>query len=80
MHTALELRRQRFVHHAVALDPALPSEGLRHNINPEMSLAAFPMTGVSGVLVGLIDYIEPCRREGPSQILQDCVAGAHGAD
>ena len=39
-----------------------------------------PMTGVSGVLVGLIDYIEPCRREGPSQILQDCVAGAHGAD
>ena len=59
MHTTLELRRQRFVHHAVALDPALPSEGVRHDIHPEMGLAAFAMAGVSGVLVGLIDHIEP---------------------
>jgi hypothetical protein len=59
MHATLELCRKRFVHHAVALDPALPMEGIRHDIHPEMSLAAFPMTGVSGVLVGLIDHVEP---------------------
>jgi hypothetical protein len=58
MHATLELRRERFVHHAVALDPALPSEGFRHNMKPEMALAAFPMTGMSGVLVGLIDHVE----------------------
>jgi hypothetical protein len=59
MHATPELRRERFVHHAMALDPALPSEGVRHNMNPEMSLATFPMAGVSSVMVGFIDHIEP---------------------
>ena len=58
MHAALELCRERFVHHAVALEPALPSEGFRHNMKPEMALATFPMAGVSGVMVGLIDHFE----------------------
>src|SRR5437588_558995 len=79
MHAALDLSRERFVHHAVALDPALPSEGVRHNINPEMGLAAFPMAGVAGVLVGLVEHVELCRCEGPSELLQDGVAGIHGS-
>ena len=78
VHAALELRRERFVHHAVALDSALPSEGVRHNMNPEMSFAAFPMAGVSGVLVGLVDHVEARRREGARKLLQDGVAGIHG--
>jgi hypothetical protein len=78
MHAALELRCKGFVHHAMALDPALPSEGVRHNMNPVMSLAAFPVAGVSGVMVGLVDDVEPCRREGPSKLLHDGVAGIHG--
>jgi hypothetical protein len=69
MDAALELGRQRFVHHAVALDSALPPEGVRHNINPVVSLAALPMAGVSGVLVGLVDHVEPRRREGARQLL-----------
>ena len=42
-----EFRRQRRINHAVALDPALPFEGRRHNINPEMRLAARPVAGVA---------------------------------
>jgi hypothetical protein len=59
MHAPLDFRRERFVHHAVALNPALPLEGLRHNMNPEMAFATFPMAGVSGMMVGLVDHVEP---------------------
>jgi hypothetical protein len=31
----------------MALDPALPFEGWRHNINPEMRLAAGPVAGMT---------------------------------
>jgi hypothetical protein len=77
MHTTLELRRQRFVHHAVALDPALPLEGVRYNMYPEMGLAAFPMAGMSSVLVGFVEHLEPCGCEGPSELLQNGIAGVH---
>ena len=39
------LREQR-IDHAVAIDPALPFERPRHDINPEMRFAAWPMAGV----------------------------------
>ena len=35
------------IDHAVALDPALPSEGLRHDMDPEMGLPARPVAGVA---------------------------------
>ena len=47
MHGALKFRRQRRIYHAVALDPALPFEGRRHNIHPEMRLAARPVAGMA---------------------------------
>ena len=47
VHGACEFRRQRRINHAVALDPALPFEGRRHNIDPEMRLAARPVAGVA---------------------------------
>ena len=31
----------------MALDPALPLEGRRHDIDPEMRLAARPMAGMA---------------------------------
>ena len=40
VHASGEFRRQRRIYHAVALDPALPFERVRHNIDPEMRLAA----------------------------------------
>ena len=47
VHGAGEFRRQRRINHAVALDPALPFEGRRHNIDPEVRLAARPVAGVA---------------------------------
>ena len=50
MDAAFELTDKCFVDHAVALEPALPTERLRHNIHPEMSLPALPMSGMPRVL------------------------------
>jgi hypothetical protein len=47
MDGACEFRRQRRINHAVAFDPALPFEGFRHNIQPEVRLAARPVAGMA---------------------------------
>ena len=47
MHSGCELGTEHTVDHAMALDPALPLEGLRHNIYPEMRLAARPVPGMA---------------------------------
>src|SRR4051794_22399774 len=47
MHLAGQLRRKRGVNHPVALDTALPFEGLRHNIYPKVRLAARPVAGMA---------------------------------
>ena len=47
MHGAFEFRRERCVNHAVALDPGLPFEGRRYNINPEMRLTAGSVTSMT---------------------------------
>lgn len=47
MHGIREFLSQRRINHAMALDPALPFERLRYNINTEMRLAARPMPGVA---------------------------------
>ena len=38
---------QRRIYHAVALDPALPFERLRYDIDSKMRLAAGPVAGVA---------------------------------
>ena len=43
MDAAGKLTRKCLVDHAVALDPALSAERLRHDMNPEMGLAARPV-------------------------------------
>ncbi len=47
MNISRKFRRKRRINHAVALYPALPLECLRHNIDPEMRLAARPMAGMA---------------------------------
>ena len=58
VHPACELVRQRFVDHAVALDPALSFECSRHNMYSEMGSPARPMACMSLVLIGLIRHFE----------------------
>src|SRR2546422_8184041 len=49
---AFELTDKCFVDHAVALEPALPAERLRHNIHPEMSLPALASATPAGARNG----------------------------
>jgi hypothetical protein len=43
-----------------------------------MGLAARPVSGMSGVLMGLVHHVETLRREGFRQLLGDDIAGRHG--
>ena len=47
MHAAGKFRGQRRIYHAMTIDPALPFEGLRYDINAEVRLAARPMAGMA---------------------------------
>src|SRR3954447_19647149 len=46
MNGACEFPRQRRVNHPMTLDPALPFEGGRHDIKPEMRFAPRPVAGM----------------------------------
>ena len=78
MHAAGEFRRQDRINHAVALDPALPPEGFRHDIYPEMSFPAGPVAGMAFVLVGLVNHGQAFRRESLDQLSCDKLLGSHG--
>ena len=47
VHAAVEFRGQRRIYHAMALDPALPLEGLRYDIDTEVRFTARPMAGMA---------------------------------
>jgi hypothetical protein len=78
MHTTGKFGCQRLINHAVALDPGLARERVRHNINPEMRLFARPMTAMAFVLVGFVGYREALRRKSLGQLLSDDIFYAHG--
>jgi hypothetical protein len=78
MHAAGKLARQRRIDHAMALDPALPAKGFRHDIKPEMSLAAGPVAGVTFVPMRFILDMEALGRESVAQLFRDQIAGVHG--
>jgi hypothetical protein len=42
-----QFRGEQRIYHAMTLDTALSFESPRHNMNPEMRLAAGPMAGVT---------------------------------
>src|SRR5262249_29120209 len=74
VHAALKLGDKRFVDHAVALEPALPAERLRHNIHPEMSLPALSMLSMPGVLVGFVRHGQARGGECLGQLLGNEIA------
>ena len=77
MDTRGEIVGQRLVDHAMTIDPALPFEGIRHNINPEMGFTAGPCAGVARMLVGFINHVEALRGESRGQLLGQEFGGAH---
>ena len=63
MHAAREFARERRIDHAVTLDPGLPPEGPRHDIDPEMRLSARPVARMAFVLMGFILNAQAFGRE-----------------
>jgi hypothetical protein len=75
---ACELTGKCFVDHSVAIEPALSAERFRHDIHPEMSLAALAMSGMPDVLVGFVHHVEARGSESLGQLLRDEIAPCHG--
>jgi hypothetical protein len=75
---AREFSDKRLVNHAVALEPALPAERLRHDIYPEMSLPALAVSSMPSVLVGFVHHVEARGSESVGQLLHDEIARCHG--
>ena len=69
--------RQRRVYHAMTIDPALPFEGLRHDIDPEMGFAARSVACVPFMQMRLIDDIEAFRCESIAQLFCDLIFCGH---
>ena len=74
----LQFIDERCIDHAVALEPALSAKRFRHDVNPEMSLSAFPVSGMPGVLVGFIHHLDALGRERRTQLFRDDIARCHG--
>jgi hypothetical protein len=58
---ALEDRAEAVVDEPVTLDAALAFEGRRHDINAEVSFAAFPPPGVAVMQVRFVRHLEVRR-------------------
>src|SRR5438094_10368862 len=78
MDGALEFRCKRRIYHAMALDPALPFEGRRYDIYPEMRLAARPVAGMALMQMRFVRDVEAFRQESFTQLVYDNIPGAHG--
>jgi hypothetical protein len=79
VHGTREFARQCRIYHAMTLDPALPLEGLRHNIHPEMCLAARPVTGMALMQMGFVLDLEAFGKESFAQLVCDNLPGCHVA-
>src|SRR5581483_5854473 len=79
MHTARQLRREQLIDHAVTFDTGLPFEGIRHDINPLVSLPARSMPCMAFVLMRFINDFQALRRESFGQLLCDEIGSSHAA-
>jgi hypothetical protein len=69
--------RERGIDHAVAIEPALSAEGFRHDMQPEMSFSARPVSGMAFVAVGFVLQCQAVGREGLAQLFRDEIASRH---
>jgi hypothetical protein len=79
VHRAPELAVKRSINHAVAFDPALPFEGCRYNIDPEMRLTARPVAGVTLMQMRFVLDFEAFGDESFAQLVRDNISGGHGS-
>jgi hypothetical protein len=79
VNTARKFIRKATVDHTVALQPGLPFEGLRHDINAEMRLPARAVPGMAFMLVGFVHHFDALRRESLGQLLCDQIGRLHAS-
>ena len=77
VYAAGKLGRKRLINHAVTLDAGLSLKGVRHDIDPVVSLPARPVPGMAFMLVRFINYFEALRRESLDQFFCDEIGGSH---
>ena len=77
VHAACEFRGQGSINHAVALDPALPFEGIRHDIDAKVRLATRAVAGMAFMQMRLVDDLQAFRRESFAQLVGDSVLCGH---
>jgi hypothetical protein len=70
---------KNLVDHAVTFDPALPTEGFRYDMNPEMTFTARPMPRMAFVAVRFILDIEALRCEGGAELVCNPGFNLHGS-
>src|ERR1700690_1092928 len=75
--TGFELGGERLVDHAMAGEPALPPERIRHDIYAEVSWTARPMSRMAFVLMRFIEHLQAHRREGLGQLARNGLLHAH---
>jgi len=78
MHAAGKLAGEHRIDHTMALNPALSAKGFRHDIESEMSLAAWPVARMAFVAVRFILDMEALGRESVAQLFRDQIACMHG--
>lgn len=71
---------QCLIDHAMAVDPGLSFEGLRHNINSEMRLPARPSPGMALVLMGFVHHVEALRLESLGQLPGEQIDCSHAVE
>jgi hypothetical protein len=79
MHTAAQFSGEDRVNHSVTLDASLAPEGLGNDIHPKVGLPARTMSGVTLMLVRLVDYPEIFRMESLGQLSCDEIVHKHSA-
>ena len=79
VYAAGKLGRKRLINHAVTLDAGLSLKGVRHDIDPVVSLPTRPVPVMTLVLVRFINHFEALRRESLGQLFCDEIGGSHFA-
>ena len=79
VHASGQFAGKRLVDQTVTLEPGHTLEQFRYYIDPEMGLAARPVSGMAFVLVGFVHHLEALRGESLGQLLCDTIFGSHDA-
>jgi hypothetical protein len=77
VHAAGKFTHKCGIDHAMALDPGLSGERIRHDIDPEMRFPARPVAGVAFMVVGFIDHPQAFGGESFEQFLCDDILDRH---